>query len=159
MLQYITIWASENWIALASLMIACIALFYAVRGSNTSKNAADAARASDLTDLMIRAKDSLIEVDRSFHVLQRSCNQTRADWNRYTRKHVPPLSAPSATIDRTRKVERDGEVLLRNAKQRLAGIEELNTTQLARGLVEIKTAAIQIEGLVAQLEGPPNYFD
>lgn len=38
MLQHITIWVSDNWavlaslmIAIASLMIACIALFYAVR--------------------------------------------------------------------------------------------------------------------------------
>jgi len=150
-------------IAFVSLMIACIALFYAVRASNISKNAADAALTSDLIGLKLKANDSLTEIDRSFQVLQRNCNQTRADWDRHIRKHIPPLGPPSSRMPEQlsyiSKVERNGTVLLQNAKQNLAGIEELNTTQLACKLAEIRTTAIEIEGLVAQLEGPPNYFN
>ncbi len=158
MFQNLMIWASENWKEIIPNIIAGAALFYAYRAYHSSKDAAKAANSFALTDLRIRAKDSMNEADRSFQSLQVSCDQARADWEKHKIKTTPPLSRgifdkPEQVLSNAR-LENMGRDLLDNAKKHLVDLEKLNTTELTQGLSEIKTAVIKIESLIPKVESP-----
>ena len=161
MLEVVIDWMANQWLELASLVIATAALFYAALAYNSSRNAAKAARTSDLANLRIQAKLSLAEANRRFLKLCSSCQASRADWEQHKRKHMPSLGGtwPAPELSNIAQVQREGAVLLQEISQYFVPVEEMNAAQLESGFQDAKAAALEIEKLAGRLEGPPTLFN
>jgi len=161
MLEVVIDWMANQWLELASLLIAIVALFYAALAYNSSRNATTAARASNLANLRIQAKLTLSEANRSLFSLHSSCQASRADWEQYKRKHMPSLGGtrPAPELTNIAQVEREGAVLLQEIEDYFAPIDEMNATQLEKGFQDARVAALEIEKLAGRLEGPPTFFN
>jgi len=160
MLEVVIDWMANQWLALASLFIATAALFYTALAHNSSRNAATAARTSELANLRIQAKSGLAEANRSFLSLRSSCQASRADWDQYARKHMPSLGpGPVAELSNITQVEREGDALLHEISRYFAPVDEMNAAQLEKGFQDAKAAALEIERLAGRLEGPPTLFN
>lgn len=160
MLEIVIDWIANQWLDLASLALTGAALCYAALAYKSSRDAAIAARTSELASLRIQAKSALAEANRSLLSLRSSCQASRADWQHHAHKHMAPLGGgPVAELSNISKVERDGAAYLREIEGYFAPIDEMNAAQLEKGFQDAKTAAHKIERLSGQLESPPRLFD
>lgn len=114
-----------------------------------------AAKDSDISNLKLRATESLAAAERSFFTLQTKCRSVDASWKEHIAKHHAPLTSHRnrpAEILRNAQVERDGIRLLRELTEPTTKLDEV---QLEQRIREAQRVALEIERLSFRLEEPP----
>lgn len=153
-------WLSVQWMEVASLLIAIIALIFAALAYHLTKQAADSAKISDTLNLRGQAKSALSEARSKFLMLQGDCRMVKDSWDIYERKHLPSLRRPNLDAQNNiQEIERRGAAILSKAQQEFGEVDDLNSEQLMQLIETADASKLEFERLSGRLERPPTIFN
>ena len=141
-----------------STLIALAALIYAIRANRNSEVAIEVAKQSAVSELRLRAKESLAEAEKALLVLQTSCQSSREQWENHYRKHYPPLGSrmfeKPSELQSISVLERSGATLLRQLRETAPAEDTQDTLALERFIGSAHAQAMQIARLQLQIDSP-----
>lgn len=159
-MEYLFSTFAEHAFEIASLLVSGAALVYAALAHTAARQAIQIAKETDIAALRLKAQDECCAAERSFHKLQEACHQTRRLWERHIEKHYPILGRKFGQPEETRhiaEVEKTGRELLLELKDATPVAATRNAAELENFIRQAQTAAMQIERLAFDLDGPKSF--
>lgn len=156
MFEAVIEWLGSQWLELASVLLACVALFYAHLAYRSSVQNFAESREVQLTELRVQANEALANAVHSFMDLESKCRQSRVAWEQFEMLELPPLAPRVSAFrrfpsDRTRH---KGSSLLQDLQNRPGLIESMSAKELEAALHAARVASLKIMALAAEIEPP-----